>query len=151
MRFIPYNKDLIKLSKELRNNSTLSEILLWKHLRAGQMKDYTFNRQKPLLNYIVDFYCSPLNLIIEIDGNSHDHKFEADKKRQDDLENQGLFFLRFDDKSIKKDIENVLRTIEIWIEDFEKNPPNPFEKWGIGAIQEKQYLQLLSFSDNFRL
>ena len=125
MKHIPYNKYLKDFSRKLRNNSTLSEVLLWKHLRAGQMKAYKFNRQKPLLNYIVDFYCKPLNLVIEIDGESHNHKYNEDKERQTNLEEQGLHFLRFDDKDVKQDMPNVLRTIEIWIEEYESNPPNP--------------------------
>ena len=125
MKHIPYNKNLKEFSRKLRNNSTLSEVLLWKYLRAGQMKGYKFNRQKPLLNYIVDFYCKSLNLIIEIDGESHNHKYEADIERQNNLEEYGLHFLRFDDKDVKQDMSNVLRTIEIWIEEYESNPPNP--------------------------
>jgi very-short-patch-repair endonuclease len=68
MYYLPYNKNLKAFSRKLRNNSTLGEILLWKQLRAGSMDGYTFNRQKPLGNYIVDFYCKPLNLVIEVDG-----------------------------------------------------------------------------------
>ena len=125
MKQIPYNKELKDFSRKLRNNSTLSEVLLWKYLRAGQMKGYKFNRQKPLLNYIVDFYCKPLNLIIEIDGESHNHKYEVDIERQNNLEEYGLHFLRFNDKDVKQDMSNVLRTIEIWIEEYESNPPAP--------------------------
>jgi len=125
MKQISYNKNLKEFSRKLRNNSTLSEVLLWKHLRAGQMKGYKFNRQKPLLNYIVDFYCKSLNLVMEIDGESHRHKYEADIERQKELEKYGLRFLRFDDKEVKKNMPNVLRTIEIWIEKHGNNPPNP--------------------------
>ena len=66
--YLPYNKDLKAFSRHLRNNSTLGEVLLWMQLRAGQLKGYKFNRQKPLGNYIVDFYCKRLNLVIEVDG-----------------------------------------------------------------------------------
>ena len=125
MKHIPYDKNLKEFSRTLRNNSTLSEIILWKCLRTKQMKGYTFNRQKPLLNYIVDFYCKPLKLVIEIDGDSHNNKYEADLKRQKELESYGLFFLRFDDKEVKTDLNNVLRSIEIWIENSEQNPPIP--------------------------
>jgi len=128
MTYIPYNKHLKEYSRHLRNNSTLSEVLLWKHLSSKKMKGYTFNRQKPLLNYIVDFYCKELNLVIEIDGSSHDHKYDSDKSRQSELESNGLHFLRFEDKDVKRDIHNVLRTIEIWIEHHAKNPPNPLSK-----------------------
>jgi very-short-patch-repair endonuclease len=109
--YIPYNQNLKEFSKKLRKDSTLSELLLWKYLRAKQT-GYTFNRQKPLLNYIVDFYCKPLSLVIEIDGDSHKNKYELDLKRQTELEAYGLVFLRFDDKEVKKDINNLLRTIE---------------------------------------
>ena len=120
MKNIPYNKNLKEFSRTLRNNSTLSEVLLWEYLRAGKIKGYKFNRQKPLLSYIVDFYCKSINLVIEIDGDSHNHKYLADKKRQKELESYGLSFLRFDDLEIKNDINNVLRTIQEWVNDFEK-------------------------------
>jgi very-short-patch-repair endonuclease len=127
MRHLPYNKDLKAFSRKLRNDSTLSEILLWNELKAGKMMGYKFNRQKPLLNYIVDFYCKPLNLVIEVDGVSHDNEisFEKDSVRQNELEKMGLNFLRFDDSDVKRNIASVLRTIEGYIEGFEKmHPPN---------------------------
>ena len=71
MYFIPYNTDLKKFSRKLRNNSTLGEILLWNDLKGKKFMVYGFNRQKPLGRYIVDFYCRKLNLVIEIDGISH--------------------------------------------------------------------------------
>jgi len=71
MKNLPYNKNLRDRSRELRNGSTTSEILLWKHLRTRQMKGYQFNRQKPLGKFIADFYCKLLGLVIEIDGSSH--------------------------------------------------------------------------------
>lgn len=119
MKHIPYKHYLKSYSRKLRKESTLSEVLLWKRLRAGQMRGYTFNRQKPLLSYIVDFYCRPLNLVIEIDGKSHEHKFIADRKRQKELESYGLFFLRFTDKEVKKNINNVLEVIDSWIDNYE--------------------------------
>ena len=118
-------------SRRLRNNSTLSEVLLWNELRAGKMRGYKFNRQKPLNRYIVDFYCKKLNLVIEIDGESHWHE-EAilkDRKRQAILEEMGLSFLRFDDLDVKKDINYVLNSISDYIDDFEsQNPPGPLMK-----------------------
>ena len=121
MRHIPYNKNLKEYSRRLRNNSTLSEVLLWKHLSGKKMKGYSFNRQKPLLNYIVDFYCKALDLVIEIDGESHNNKYDADKTRQKELEDHGLYFLRFDDKEVKNDMLNVLRLIGVWIDNYEKS------------------------------
>ena len=91
---------------------------------------FKFNRQKPLGNYIVDFYCKPLNLVIEIDGSSHDNKYEKDCYRQRELEKLGLTVLRFLDLQVKKDMNNVIRGIEIWIEENKNNPPSPLFKGG---------------------
>jgi len=70
---IPYNPNLKQLARKLRNDSTLGEILLWKELNNKQFYSYDFHRQKPLLNYIADFYCYELALVIEIDGRYHTH------------------------------------------------------------------------------
>ncbi|GHA74751.1 endonuclease domain-containing protein [Pontibacter akesuensis] len=109
---IPYRKDLKEKARELRKNSTLTEVLLWQEIKEGKMHDVQFHRQVPMLNFIVDFYCHELRLAIEVDGNSHEHKVSYDDKRQFELEQYGLSFLRFDDLEVKKDIQNVLRTIE---------------------------------------
>ena len=88
---IHYNPKLKPLSRKLRNNSTLSEILLWEELNTKKMLGYKFLRQKPVGNYIVDFFCNKLKLVIEIDGESHDEeKFEYDMKRQQWLESKGI-------------------------------------------------------------
>ncbi len=81
------------------------------------MKGYQFMRQKPIDNFIVDFYCSKLKLIIEIDGESHENKLDCDIVRQRKLEKMGLHFLRFLDIDVKKNMEGVLLQIEKWIED----------------------------------
>lgn len=130
MRHLPYNKDLKAFSRKLRNDSTLSEILLWNELKAGKMMGYKFNRQKPLLNYIVDFYCKPLKLVVEVDGSSHDNEIsvEKDSVRQRELEKLGLSFLRFDDMEVKRNIASVLRTIDGYIEEFEKIHPQPLRR-----------------------
>lgn len=134
MKHLPYNKNLKMFSRDLRNYSTLSEVLLWNELKAGKIKGYKFNRQKPLLNYIVDFYCKKLSLVIEVDGITHTYEgaFDRDVKRQKELENIGLSFLRFDDLDVKEKMSGVLKTIEEFIEEFEKvHPPDPLQR-GIG-------------------
>lgn len=121
MYHLPYNKNLKLFSRKLRNHSTLGEVLLWKQLRAGSMKGYTFNRQKPLGKYIVDFYCKALQLVIEVDGGYHfeEEQKVKDKERQSVLEDMGLHFLRFEDEQVRKDMDVVLRKIEAYIEDYE--------------------------------
>lgn len=94
MYHIPYDKNLKEFSRYLRNNSTTAEVLLWHYLKASQMHGYSFNRQKPLGRYIVDFYCRKLNLVIEIDGDSHkvDEVMVNDIVRQEVLESMGVYF-----------------------------------------------------------
>ncbi len=113
---IYYNPKLKAKSRELRNNSTLAEVLLWNQLKARKMRGYQFMRQKPIGNYIVDFFCSKLKLVIEIDGDSHSNKQDYDLKRQQELEALGLSFLRFYDRDVKQNMSGVLQTIEDWIE-----------------------------------
>lgn len=122
MYYLPYNKNLKAFSRKLRNNSTLGEILLWKQLPAGKIRGFTFNRQKPLGNYIVDFYCKPLQLVIEVDGGYHFEKEQKilDAERQKILEEMDLSFLRFHDEEIRKDIEIVLRRIEQYVDAFKE-------------------------------
>ncbi|EJF09782.1 hypothetical protein O71_13154 [Pontibacter sp. BAB1700] len=67
---IPYKPHLKELAKKLRRESTLSEVLLWNELKARKFLGLDFDRQKPLDNFIVDFYCKDLMLAIEIDGDS---------------------------------------------------------------------------------
>ncbi|HVO73225.1 MAG TPA: endonuclease domain-containing protein [Ignavibacteriaceae bacterium] len=121
-----YYKNYLKdYSRKLRNNSTLSEILLWNELKGRRMLGYQFMRQKPIKKYIVDFFCSKLKLIIEIDGESHHFNEENDIKRQRELEQIGLSFLRFDDLDVKFKIEEVLDTIKKWITQNEITPSPP--------------------------
>ena len=124
-KIIPYNNKLKPLARKLRNDSTLSEVLLWNYLKGRQMKNYDFHRQKPLLNFIVDFFCHELMLVIEIDGESHNDKYEEDIFRQKELEGIGLQFLRFDDIEVKKNMDNVLRTIDGWIEEHDLKKTHP--------------------------
>jgi very-short-patch-repair endonuclease len=96
---------------------TFSEVLLWQKLKNKQMLEYDFDRQKPIDNYIVDFYCKKLKLAIEIDGDSHNYDFvsENDVVRQKRLEQLGVRFLRYQDKDVKNKMGFVLNDIHDWI------------------------------------
>ena len=113
-KIIPYNSKLKDLARKLRNDSTFGEILLWKILKGKLFHGYDFHRQKPLLNYIVDFYCFELNLVIEVDGHYHNHEdaLNKDQLRDTELAEHGLTVIRFSEHEIKTDITNVLRTLE---------------------------------------
>ncbi len=85
-KIIPYNPNLKELARKLRNNSTKAEIILWLKLKGKQMYGYDFHRQKPLDNYIADFFCHELMLAIEVDGYSHellDVYYKDVKKKRD--------------------------------------------------------------------
>jgi len=118
---IYYNPKLKPLARKLRNNSTLSEILLWNEIKDRKILGYRFLRQKPIGEFIVDFFCNKLKLVIEIHGESHrEENYEADMLRQNWLESIGLTVLRFDDLEVKKDMANVLMSLEGWIREFEE-------------------------------
>jgi len=121
-KIIPYNPELKTVARELRRTMTLSEVLLWNELKQKRMLGYDFDRQKPIDNYIVDFYCKDLALAIEVDGNTNYYRYEEDLKRQKELEKLGVHFLRFDDLEVKRNMMNVIRVIEDWIK---KNEPTP--------------------------
>jgi len=123
-----YNKKLKGLAKANRKTMTKAEACLWKYvLKASQMKGYPFRRQRPVLNYIADFMCKELKLIIEVDGITHDYYSiqTNDRVRQKDLESAGFTVLRFEDDKVLTSIDMVRLTIEDWIEQYERCLPPP--------------------------
>jgi very-short-patch-repair endonuclease len=131
---IPYNPKLKEFARYLRKNSTLAEILLWNKIK-GEALGVEFKRQVPIDEFIVDFFCHEFMLIIEVDGQSHDFKYEYDLQRQKKLEDLGFTIIRFADQLVKKDMSNVLRALEITIRklksqksgvvEIEKTSPQP--------------------------
>jgi len=119
-KLIPYEPKLKEYARELRNNSTLSEVLFWQKIK-GKVYGVEFHRQVPLLSYIVDFYCHELHLAIEIDGDSHDFKYEYDSRRQGRLEKEGVIFLRFSDIEVKKEMFSVILKLEQTIKELLEN------------------------------
>jgi very-short-patch-repair endonuclease len=92
---------------------TKAEACLWKYvLRASQVKGYQFRRQRPVLNYIADFMCKELRLIIEVDGITHDSKLEKDERRTDELRRAGFNVFRFTDEEVLTNIHGVASDIE---------------------------------------
>jgi very-short-patch-repair endonuclease len=91
--------------------------MLWNYLKGEQMKGFDFDRQRPIDNYIVDFYCKDLQLAIEVDGESHYGNEKADKRRERRLNKLGVTVLRFDDMEIVYELDEVLKKIEQWIEE----------------------------------
>ena len=96
-----------------------AEVILWINLRNFQMLGYDFDRQRPIDDYIVDFYCKDLFLVIEVDGPTHDWEEVAvkDPIRQAKIETLGVTFLRFTNEEVLKDLASVLAAIQGWIEE----------------------------------
>jgi very-short-patch-repair endonuclease len=118
---IPYNSHLKRLARKLRKESTLSEVLLWRRIKSKAM-GVEFHRQIPLDEYIADFYCHELMLAIEIDGRTHHHDevWKKDQQRQQRLEELGVRFIRFDDRDVKMQIEDVLMALQEKILELKK-------------------------------
>ena len=121
---IPYNKNLKELSKSLRNNQTEAEQRLWTRLRLKHL-GYTFYRQKPIGDYIVDFYCPKARLVIEIDGGQHfsEETAEYDRTRTDYLQSLGLEVLRFTNSEVLKNTDSVAEIIYGQVGKILLNPP----------------------------
>ncbi|MDP7060158.1 MAG: DUF559 domain-containing protein [Candidatus Marinimicrobia bacterium] len=116
-KIVPYSPRLKQTARTLRKNMTLGEVILWQHIRRRQIKGYQFLRQKPIGEYVVDFFCKELMLAIEVDGESHEGRQREDEERQEKLKKLGVRFLRFQDSHVKQDLANVLKRIEMWIEE----------------------------------
>ena len=110
-KIIPYNPKLKEYARQLRKNSTLAEVLLWKNIKNRAL-GVQFHRQVPMLDYIVDFYCHELMLAIEIDGNSHGYRYFEDVNRQNKLEAEGVQFIRFSDSDVKNNMFSVSMSLE---------------------------------------
>jgi very-short-patch-repair endonuclease len=124
-RIIPYNPGLKERARTLRKNMTRAEVLLWMKLKGKQMCGYDLDRQRPLDEYIVDFYCKELRLAIEIDGWSHALKGARDVARQKRLESLGVRFLRFTEQEVVADSQSVTDQIEMWIQQQTARQPLP--------------------------
>ena len=125
---LPYQPYLKKYARKLRNHSTQSEIRLWYYLKGKQRLGFDFHRQKPIDNYIVDFYCCDLLLAIELDGISHTYEdaVEKDRSRDERLSVLGIKVLRFEDEDVYKRIDWVLETIDTEITKLTGQPtPSP--------------------------
>ena len=108
-----YNPALKEYCRKLRADMTDAEQTLWRHLRRKQLQDVQFYRQKPLLSFIVDFYCPAAKLVIELDGSQHlaEEQQANDQARDAALAGLGLRVLRFDNLQVLLETGAVLDVI----------------------------------------
>ncbi len=116
----------LETAKLLRKMMTYSEGILWDKLKGKQMLGLRFRPQHPIEFFIADFYCHAARLVIEIDGEIHSEQTEYDDGREAEMEKYGLKIIRFTNDEVNKEIENVLKKIEIIVKERMQSPP-----WGI--------------------
>ncbi|MDO8527734.1 MAG: endonuclease domain-containing protein [Deltaproteobacteria bacterium] len=110
---LEYDAKLKKYSRLLRNKMTDSERKLWSRLRKKQILDVPFYRQKPIGQYIVDFYAPKAGLVVEVDGSQHfgEEQIKKDKQRDAYLHDHGLTVLRFDNLQVLQKMDGVMEVI----------------------------------------
>ena len=121
-----YNKKLNNFAKANKKQMPKSAVYMWKFiLSSRQMLGYQFRRERPILNYIVDFVCLDLMLVIEVDGISHETEeaYRKDRKRDQKLKEIGFSVLRFSSLIVIKDRPSVNEIIVEWIEENSNGLP----------------------------
>ena len=130
-KYIPYNKDLVEKAKELRKNQTPLEKKFWYDVLYNKsFKNLKWTRQKPIDNYIVDFFCDELMLAIELDGDTHSNQVKYDIERTKNLNKLGIEVIRYNNKDIYNNIEGVYLDLEEKVNkrkiDLNSQPPADF-------------------------
>jgi len=102
---------------------TLGEVVLWREIKAKKL-GVRFNRQIPIDQYIVDFYCKDLRLAIEVDGGLHFEEGQQakDAKRQQRLESLGVRVVRYNDLDVKNNLSWVLEELRATIDQMKPTP-----------------------------
>lgn len=110
------SRALLQRAKELKQKMTPAEELLWKQLRANKFHGCHFRRQQVIDGFIVDFYCHRLGLVIELDGDVHNCRKEADSIRDSRLAERNLTIIRFRNEDVFRDMDRVLNRIRELVE-----------------------------------
>ena len=129
---------LHSFAKELRNNSTDAERLLWHHLRNSQLEGVKFRRQQPIEAYIVDFVSFDKRIVIELDGGQHAESAEYDQQRDACLQRNGFVVLRFWNNELFENIDGVLEVIRQHCLEVTSPTPQPPPARGGGALQSEK-------------
>jgi len=98
-------------AKQLRSDSTFPERLLWSRLRGKRLVGLKFRRQHAVGPYFVDFYCAVAQLVIELDGRTHDGRAAYDRQRTEFLEREGLRVVRYSNDDVLEDVDAVAEDI----------------------------------------
>jgi very-short-patch-repair endonuclease len=118
MTIVPYRDDLNNLARRLRKQMTDAELKLWARIRRKQICGVQFYRQKPLLDFIVDFYAPAARLVVEVDGGQHfepEHQ-RRDARRDQRLEKRGICVRRYDNIQVLRSLDVVVDDIQHRVE-----------------------------------
>jgi len=102
---------LFTRARKLREHMTEAEERLWHFLKNKQLKGYKFRRQHPIKDFIADFYCHQVRLVIEVDGEIHHSQKEYDDGRSYELQALGITVIRFSNAEVLNEITHVLEKI----------------------------------------
>src|SRR5689334_2837430 len=134
---------IFQRAEELRKNMTSAEKIIWQHVHANEWK-LKFRRQHPILNFVVDFYCHPIKLVIEIDGDIHGNEEvkKNDALREKTLRNLGLHVIRFKNEEVYMNSNDVLKKVDTTIRVLQSPP-----LWN-GGIGGKEPLYVIKIGGN---
>lgn len=144
---------MFKRAETLRENMTPAETIMWNFLKANALQ-LKFRRQHPIANFIADFYCHSLKLIIEIDGDIHSNEDvkKYDEQRENYLKDLGLSILRFENEEVFNYFPDVITTIQNTISGLKSSSPprriggNQAET--VAIADEKQRLTIIKIGGN---
>ena len=119
-------------ARELRQELTPSEKILWEVLRGSKFHGAKFRRQHPIGKYILDFYCPQSKLAIELDGSVHRGREGEDDWREKIVGTHGIRFLRFTNDDVENRLDDVLRKIALVIMQPASSPQPPSPCWEKG-------------------
>jgi adenine-specific DNA methylase/very-short-patch-repair endonuclease len=133
-------RKMVEVARQLRREPTPSQDLLWQALRGKQLDGIRFRREQNVGPFILDFYCSPKRLVVEIDGPIHDRQVEADRARQQLLESLGLRFVRVKAQQVEEDLPSVLLTIrQAFTNPLPLPSPALGEGLGVGGVKTVRF------------
>ncbi len=139
---LKYNPNLKQTARRLRKEMTHCERMLWPRLRRKQLQDTQFYRQKPIGNYVVDFYAPNAKLVVEVDGSQHLdlERRQNDGERDAYLTSAGLQVLRFSNTQVLQEIDAVVDAILKTLGCIKqtKSPQPPFTKGGLRGLFDKE-------------
>jgi very-short-patch-repair endonuclease len=134
-RFRQNTAGLLQAARDLRQNQTDAEEVLWQALRERQLHGIKFRRQYPVERFIFDFYCPEARLVVELDGSVHDETMqrERDAARTAALEARNYRVIRFRNHEVLRDLPSVLERIAATVEDIRsQHTPSPAQFAGEG-------------------